>query len=265
MAFFSGHLSKTRLCGVYDLMVLWRDSQISEVELCSSFRVVFGLFVPLINALLAWAVSFGGRPHLGRFVVVPCSLKVLCGMFEVSDKKKLEPIPDLYFSTTLSLTCLESSLVLVFMVLLAWWCCRLWGLSEQGDDFVRANACNRLTVIADQIRYLQEQARKVLEDAKKDAELHHAACNVVKKPGNMYYLYERPSGQKYFSILSPQDWGAGCPHKPCGAFKLQYDMSWTPLDDVAKKDAEIAIMDKILSQQTALPPCLEPNFENISK
>lgn len=136
---------------------------------------------------------------------------------------------------------------------------------QRGDDFVRANACNRLTVIADQIRYLQEQARKVLEDAKKDAELHHAACNVVKKPGNMYYLYERPSGQKYFSILSPQDWGAGCPHKPCGAFKLQYDMSWTPIDDVAKKDAEIAIMDKILSQQTALPPCLEPNFENISK
>lgn len=31
----------------------------------------------------------------------------------------------------------------------------------QGDDFVKANACNKLTVIADQIRYLQEQARKV--------------------------------------------------------------------------------------------------------
>lgn len=31
----------------------------------------------------------------------------------------------------------------------------------QGDEFTRANACNKLTVIADQIRYLQEQARKV--------------------------------------------------------------------------------------------------------
>ena len=31
----------------------------------------------------------------------------------------------------------------------------------KGDDFIKANACNRLTVIADQIRYLQEQARKV--------------------------------------------------------------------------------------------------------
>lgn len=45
---------------------------------------------------------------------------------------------------------------------------------------------------------------QVLEDAKKDAELHHAACNVVKKPGNMYYLYMRESGQRYFSILSPK-------------------------------------------------------------
>ena len=45
---------------------------------------------------------------------------------------------------------------------------------------------------------------KVLEDAKKDADLHHAACNLVKKPGNLYFLYQRPSGQKYFSIISPQ-------------------------------------------------------------
>jgi hypothetical protein len=42
------------------------------VELCISFRVIFGLIVvSLINALLAWSMSFGGRPSLGRFVVVP--------------------------------------------------------------------------------------------------------------------------------------------------------------------------------------------------
>ncbi|KAJ8400227.1 hypothetical protein AAFF_G00399210 [Aldrovandia affinis] len=135
---------------------------------------------------------------------------------------------------------------------------------QRGDDFVRANACNRLTVIADQIRYLQEQARKVLEDAKKDAELHHAACNVVKKPGNMYYLYMRESGQRYFSILSPQEWGPSCPHKFIGGYKLQYDMSWTPLDEVEKKDSELGIMDKLLNQQAALPTVTEPNFQGLS-
>ena len=55
-------------------MVLWTDTPIYVVELRSSFRVIFGLFVAsLINALLAWSVSFGGWPSLGRFVVVPYS------------------------------------------------------------------------------------------------------------------------------------------------------------------------------------------------
>ncbi|XP_033977666.1 uncharacterized protein C1orf50 homolog [Trematomus bernacchii] len=134
---------------------------------------------------------------------------------------------------------------------------------QRGDDFIKANACNKLTVIADQIRYLQEQARKVLEDAKRDADLHHAACNIVKKPGNMYYLYERTSGQKYFSIISPKEWGPTCPHQFVGAFKLQHDMSWTPVDQVEKRDAEFAIMDKLLSQQTSLPPHTEPNFKGL--
>ena len=59
-------------------MVLWTDTPISAVELCSSFRVIFGLFVAsLINARLAWPVSFGGRPSLGRLVVVPYSFNFL--------------------------------------------------------------------------------------------------------------------------------------------------------------------------------------------
>uniref|UniRef100_A0A3Q3WUN9 Uncharacterized protein n=1 Tax=Mola mola TaxID=94237 RepID=A0A3Q3WUN9_MOLML len=131
-------------------------------------------------------------------------------------------------------------------------------------DFIKANACNKLTVIADQIRYLQEQARKVLEEAKRDADLHHAACNIVKKPGNIYYLYQRPSGQKYFSIISSKEWGPNCPHPLVGAFKLQHDMSWTPLEEVEKRDSEIAILDKLISQQTALPPVTGPNFNNLT-
>jgi len=136
---------------------------------------------------------------------------------------------------------------------------------QKGDDFIKANACNKLTVIADQIRYLQEQARKALEEAKRDADLHHAACNIVKKPGNMYYLYERPSGQKYFSIISPKEWGASCPHTFIGAFKLQFDMSWTPVDDLEKKDAEMAIMDKLLSQQMASPSSAALNFKGLTE
>ncbi|GFS01341.1 C1orf50 homolog [Elysia marginata] len=116
---------------------------------------------------------------------------------------------------------------------------------QKADEFTKANAGNKLTVIADQIRYLQNQARKVLEDAKRDASLHHAACNLVKKPGTMYYLYERDSGQAYLSILSPQEWGNACPHHFLGAYRLEYDQSWTPITDVGKRDEELALLDKI--------------------
>uniref|UniRef100_A0A8D0GG09 Chromosome 1 open reading frame 50 n=1 Tax=Sphenodon punctatus TaxID=8508 RepID=A0A8D0GG09_SPHPU len=133
------------------------------------------------------------------------------------------------------------------------------------DEFIQANACNRLTVIAEQIRYLQEQARKVLDEANRDADLHHAACNFVKKPGNTYYLYKRESGQQYFSILSPKEWGISCPHEFLGAYKLQHDMSWTPSENIEKRDAEISILEKLLNQQAALPPCTEPNFQGLTK
>uniref|UniRef100_A0A8C0BG36 Chromosome 1 open reading frame 50 n=3 Tax=Neoaves TaxID=3078114 RepID=A0A8C0BG36_9AVES len=136
--------------------------------------------------------------------------------------------------------------------------------SSQADDFIRANACNKLTVIAEQIRYLQEQARKVLDEANRDADLHHVACNLVKKPGNIYYMYRRESGQRYFSILSPKEWGTS-PHEFLGAYKLQHDMSWTPFEDIERRDAEINILDKLLSRQAALPPCTEPNFQGLTK
>ncbi|XP_074163836.1 uncharacterized protein C1orf50 homolog [Sminthopsis crassicaudata] len=135
---------------------------------------------------------------------------------------------------------------------------------QKADEFIRANATNKLIVIAEQIRHLQTQARKVLEDAQRDAELHHAACNMVKKPGNIYYLYKRDNGQQYFSILSPKEWGTSCPHDFLGAYKLQHDLSWTPFDNIGKQDAELGIMDKLLSQQMALPERTEPNFQGLT-
>ncbi|XP_066228235.1 uncharacterized protein C1orf50 homolog [Saccopteryx leptura] len=136
---------------------------------------------------------------------------------------------------------------------------------QKADEFTRANATNKLTVIAEQIQHLQEQARKVLEDARRDADLHHVACNIVKKPGSIYYLYKRESGQRYFSIISPEEWGTSCPHDFLGAYKLQHDMSWTPYEDIEKQDAKISIVDKLLSQPMALPAKPDPNFQGLTQ
>nr|XP_030723041.1 uncharacterized protein C1orf50 homolog isoform X2 [Globicephala melas] len=111
---------------------------------------------------------------------------------------------------------------------------------------------------------LAEQVQKVLEDARRDADLHHVACNIVKKPGNIYYLYKRESGQRYFSIISPKEWGTGCPHDFLGAYKLQHDLSWTPYEDAEKQDARISIVTKLLSQPVALPPSTEPSIQGFT-
>merc|ERR1711976_814870 len=123
---------------------------------------------------------------------------------------------------------------------------------QKADQFIRANAGNKLTIIAEQMKFLQEQARKALEEAKRDNDLHHAACNLVKKPGTIYYLYERESGQKYLSILSPEEWGASCPHEFLAAYKLEYDMSLTPFDYIDQRAQQFAIVDKVLDTQMAI-------------
>jgi hypothetical protein len=125
---------------------------------------------------------------------------------------------------------------------------------ETCDAFVRANVSNRLQVIVNQMNYLRQEAQRTLMKARRDDELNHCACNLVRRPGQTYYQYERQSGQKYMSIMHPQDWlsnskSSGCPHRFLGAYRLEYDNSWTrqptdfddglddPLDELKQQKA----------------------------
>ena len=71
MAFFWPLFHQAELCGAYGLK--WSYGQILQSQLWS-FAAPSGLslvsLLPLINALLAWSVSFGGWHSLGKFVVV---------------------------------------------------------------------------------------------------------------------------------------------------------------------------------------------------
>ena len=60
-------------------------------------------------------------------------------------------------------------------------------------------------MIAEQVRFLQQQAKAVLEEANLNKELHHIACNFKKVPGKIYYVYRREeSGANYMSMISPE-------------------------------------------------------------
>lgn len=109
---------------------------------------------------------------------------------------------------------------------------------QDADSQLKNNACGKLLVIAEQVRFLQKQAQGILEETARSKELHHVACNFQKVPGKMYHLYERSSGQKYFSMLSPQEWGSGLKDVYINSYRLEYDRSWTPIEKLQSKETE---------------------------
>merc|ERR1712045_938566 len=105
---------------------------------------------------------------------------------------------------------------------------------QTADKFTRATAGSKLQVIAEQVRFLQQQAKSILEEASLNNQLHHIACNFKKVPG-----------KNYMSMISPQEWGKSCPPF-VAAYKLEHDMTFTPYDKITKREDDDAIIDKIL-------------------
>lgn len=75
---------------------------------------------------------------------------------------------------------------------------------QNADLALRNGATGKLSLIVEQIQFLQAQARRILEETDISKNLHQAACNFRKIPGTIYHLYRRDSGQKYISMLSPE-------------------------------------------------------------
>lgn len=100
----------------------------------------------------------------------------------------------------------------------------------QADQMITNRVDAQLEVIARQIRGLQDEARRVLEEATRDKDLHRAQCAFPKRAGHVYHLYRRTDGSLYFSMLSPADWH-NPPHSFCGSFRLEADFSWTSLEE----------------------------------
>jgi len=122
---------------------------------------------------------------------------------------------------------------------------------QKADQFTRATASSKLTVIAEQVRFLQEQARKVLEEARLNALLHKTSCNFKKVPGKTYYVYKQRKNpdEEMISMISPEEWGAGGPEF-VGAYRLEFDMSWTEEKDMDRRGNEIQLINKILDAGT---------------
>ena len=117
---------------------------------------------------------------------------------------------------------------------------------ERADSMVRAVTGGKLAQIARQMRALKEEAERTLAAAERDADLHRIRCAFQKRPGQIYHLFGRVDGSRYFSMLSPDEWGNSVPHQYCGSFRLEADMSFTPMDEIETVDEERAALPATL-------------------
>ena len=117
------------------------------------------------------------------------------------------------------------------------------GEIEKADAMLATTTGGKLGLIANQIRHLQEQARALLERAQRDAELHRARCAFEKKAGGVYHLYRKDDdGQRWFSLLAPEEWLRPQPQTYEGTYRLEGDMGFTRLDvieDEPRPDLEL--------------------------
>ncbi|MBL4689792.1 MAG: DUF2452 domain-containing protein [Nannocystaceae bacterium] len=118
----------------------------------------------------------------------------------------------------------------------------------QADNMLGTVANAKLEVIAEQIRDLQDKARRVLDQAATHAALHRAACSFRRRIGQTYHLYQRGDGQRYFSLLAPDEWRGESPHPFEGSFRLESDMTWSaaaapPRRETRELRADIGVED----------------------
>lgn len=116
----------------------------------------------------------------------------------------------------------------------------------EADAMVNNRVSAKLKVIADQIRALQTEAHKILDDARQDQQLHRAECHFKRIPGKLYHLYEKNDGKTYFSMLSPEDWNGRCPHRYLNSYRLENDMSWTPAQKLEEPDDSRELVNRLL-------------------
>ena len=101
---------------------------------------------------------------------------------------------------------------------------------QRADQTLATMTGGKLGVIAEQIAKLQEQARMLLDKARRDSELHRVRCSFEKRPGGEYHLYRKDDGELWFSRIAPDEWLTPRPQTFEGTYRLELDMSFTRID-----------------------------------
>ncbi|TPP66942.1 Beta-arrestin [Fasciola gigantica] len=107
--------------------------------------------------------------------------------------------------------------------------------------------------------HTQKQARRFSHSVNVTCRCTNWPCNFVKKPGNTYYVYQRPDGSNYLSLLSPEEWGPSCPNIYLGAYKLMADMTWKSEDQLLEWNRTVKLVKQLMSTPSFPPIDSEEN------
>jgi len=93
---------------------------------------------------------------------------------------------------------------------------------------IKDSAYKRLELLDRMQRELVDKAREILEQARRDVNLHEIKMTCAKTRGHVYYLYENPGGDRFFSLLAPQEYYQADPDAVYyGSWLLNYDGTWS--------------------------------------
>lgn len=90
---------------------------------------------------------------------------------------------------------------------------------------------SQLKLLNQQMNLIKQQALDIINDANTQEELHNLKTNFKKTSGNCYYLYQNiENEEKYFSLISPSEWGYKYNDTFIGKFYYDFDKTFIKVE-----------------------------------
>lgn len=87
-----------------------------------------------------------------------------------------------------------------------------------------SNNYGKIKVLLNQIQIIQEEIKNLCFESLDSDYLEEVDCNFKKIPGKTYYLYLKPDGQKFFSMIAPNEWNT--PNRFLNKYLYDYDLTF---------------------------------------
>ena len=89
-----------------------------------------------------------------------------------------------------------------------------------------SNNYGKLKVLLKQMKNIQDEIETLCLESIEVDYLEEVDCNFKKIPGKSYYLSMKPDGQKFFSMISPNEWNTK--NRFLNEYFYDYDLTFQP-------------------------------------